>query len=271
MAKHEPMTIEGVTVNTMADAKRANKKYAARAGRAYWFDKGAMSFFNTRLHGGLLGKRYFVTSERPGPEHDWRFSVREILPSGGINTVGDGGPTSSGFNQYTSLDAAKSKAKALAKMGEGIPTNPVKPGYSIPTVQHNARGLMNEGRTQKEAVAIALKSARLSYRKAHPKGPFPTRLKNTKAPCNQPKRKKQSKGRAALHAANATALPKFSLGQEVTFTDALGHLQTLVITQLTPDSVELAVNKHSRPIMATSPSALARRLLGASPKKSKRS
>ena len=179
MAKHEPMTIEGVTIRTLADAKRVNKKVGG-----FFFDKGTMQFWNSRMHTTrLIGLRYFISSEQ-SEGMPRRYRVREIRPNGSIYTVGD---------SYPSLEAAKNKAQALAKMGEGIPSNPVKAGYSIPTVQQNARKLMDEGRTQKEAVAIALKSARLSYRKAHPKGPFPERLKKPSAPCNQPKRKKPAK------------------------------------------------------------------------------
>ncbi len=49
---------------------------------------------------------------------------------------------------------------------------PLKPGYSHAAVAENIRRMLAEGRTQAQSIAIALKSGRDSFFRAHPKG-FP--------------------------------------------------------------------------------------------------
>jgi hypothetical protein len=57
--------------------------------------------------------------------------------------------------------------------GRGAIRNPIKSGYSKATVSANIEKLMREGRKQKQAIAIAIHSARQSYRKKYPRGAYP--------------------------------------------------------------------------------------------------
>lgn len=57
--------------------------------------------------------------------------------------------------------------------GRGAIRNPIKAGYSKATVSANIEKLMHEGRKQKQAIAIAIHSARQHYRKKYPRGAYP--------------------------------------------------------------------------------------------------
>lgn len=94
-------------MKTMADIKAANRERAARDDRAYWFAPDAMRFFNTRIHTRRpIGGRYFVTSERMDERFPWRYSLREALPSGQIDTVGE-------FQQFATEEEANAHARTL--------------------------------------------------------------------------------------------------------------------------------------------------------------
>jgi len=54
--------------------------------------------------------------------------------------------------------------------------NPLKRGYSRATVSANIGTLVDEGRSQAQAAAIALKEGRAAWRVKHPRGPFPEHL-----------------------------------------------------------------------------------------------
>lgn len=201
--KNSPMTIDGVVVKTMTDVKRVNKAKSQRDGRAYWFDKGVMRFFNTRLHGGLIGFRYFVTSERYDTSYPLQFSVRQVQPDGGIDTVGD-------FQDYSTLESAKDAAKRLAKMDQGIPTNPIREGYSPEVKKQNIALLIREGYAEKQAVAVALKAARASYRREHPKGAFPAHLGPKKSTAKKTTKKSTKKSAKKAPAKKRKVSPKLT-------------------------------------------------------------
>ena len=96
-------------MKTIADARRANREYAKRTGRAYWFGPNEMRFFNTRIHGArLVGGRYFITSERPGEGYNWSYHVVEVFPTGQVGTAGEHWPG------YPTLAQAKAAMKRLA-------------------------------------------------------------------------------------------------------------------------------------------------------------
>ncbi len=86
---------------TTDDVKAANRE----AGR-HFFDPATMRFFNSRVHRAVYGGRYFVTSERYSVESGRRYTVREILPDGDIETVGD-------FQQYATAAQARKAAWRL--------------------------------------------------------------------------------------------------------------------------------------------------------------
>lgn len=67
----------------------------------------------------------------------------------------------------------------------------LKGGYSQATVSENIARLVNEGKPQNQAVAIALKMARIAWRHKHKSGPFPEHLNEVK---ENPMKKKQSTG-----------------------------------------------------------------------------
>ena len=67
-------------------------------------------------------------------------------------------------------------------------TNPLKRGYSEKVVSDNIATEVKNGKSQKQAAAIALTTARKEYRKRHPSGPFPVHLKPAKVAKKKKKR-----------------------------------------------------------------------------------
>jgi hypothetical protein len=97
-----------MSFKTIADVKAANKRRAKRIGRAYWFEGGAMRFFNTRIHDDLYGGKYFITSERYDEKVPYEYTIRKAFPDGEIDTVGE-------FQQYKHLDDARDAVKQLVR------------------------------------------------------------------------------------------------------------------------------------------------------------
>ena len=100
---------------SMAAIKRANKAYAAETSRAYWFEKGAMRYFNTRIHGTPVHHKntngsFFITSERMDDRFEWKYAVRHARPDGFIDTIGD-------MRQYDTEAQARAAAKLTARTG----------------------------------------------------------------------------------------------------------------------------------------------------------
>jgi hypothetical protein len=89
------------TYTDMASVRAANQSIGN-----HWFDRDSMRFFNTRLESGLIAGRYFITSERMDENHARRYSVREALPDGSIDTIGE-------FQAYTTKEDAREAIKAL--------------------------------------------------------------------------------------------------------------------------------------------------------------
>jgi len=58
--------------------------------------------------------------------------------------------------------------------------NPLRRGWSREMISDNISMLMDEGFPQKQAVAIALRTARKNYRQRHPRGRFPRHLQDTR-------------------------------------------------------------------------------------------
>lgn len=56
----------------------AGVRAAFSAAGSYWFSKGAMQFFRTKIESSLIGGRYFITSEKP-PYDVRKFSVRKVV------------------------------------------------------------------------------------------------------------------------------------------------------------------------------------------------
>jgi hypothetical protein len=77
-------TEHGITVRTIADARRANL-----AAGQHWFSADAMRFFRSRVHGPIIGDGYFVTSEQFDDDAPRRYTVRRIDARGHVSTVGE--------------------------------------------------------------------------------------------------------------------------------------------------------------------------------------
>ena len=88
---------------TIGEIKRTNK-----ANDGHFFDKGAMSFFNSRIESGVLKGKYFITSERMELTDPKRFTLRVANNDGSIDTVGE-------FQQFRSTIEAKEYLKELVK------------------------------------------------------------------------------------------------------------------------------------------------------------
>jgi hypothetical protein len=71
------------TVRTIAELKALNK-----ANGGCWFDAAEMRFFGTRIESGIIGGRYFITSEQQDDDKPRRFSVRSFDDKGNVDTVG---------------------------------------------------------------------------------------------------------------------------------------------------------------------------------------
>jgi hypothetical protein len=72
----------------MPFASMAEVKAANRAAGYYWFSPDTMKFFDSRVETGVIGGRFFVTSEIPPDVGRRRYTIREALDDGSITTVG---------------------------------------------------------------------------------------------------------------------------------------------------------------------------------------
>lgn len=93
----------------MAEIKRRYNPEGLQDG-FHWFDKDTMRFFATKLpaygyegDGGIL----FITSEQLAPNEPRKWSVRQLVKPGHINTAGD-------FNGHHTAYAARTEAMRLA-------------------------------------------------------------------------------------------------------------------------------------------------------------
>lgn len=89
----------------ITEVKKANRAWAKRTGRAYWFGPDEMRFFNTVIERGIYAGNLFVTRDRPSDDHPWGWNVRKALPTGQIETVSDF------MDPFRSLAAAKDWAE----------------------------------------------------------------------------------------------------------------------------------------------------------------
>ena len=90
---------------SLTEVKRANA-----AADQHWFSKDTMSFFESRVLDPLYYGRYFVTSERgPYADAEHFYTVREALPNGHIDTVGE-------FQAYSTAQEATQAIHELARV-----------------------------------------------------------------------------------------------------------------------------------------------------------
>jgi len=81
---------------TIAEMKKRNKQQGE-----YWFSKGAMEFFNTKIESKPTEKGYFITSEYMEDPSKKRYTIRLFdQETNKVETVGD-------FRKYETLKEAK--------------------------------------------------------------------------------------------------------------------------------------------------------------------
>jgi hypothetical protein len=90
-----------------------NTDEVARANRSagfHFFDADTLRFFRSRILPGVVGGRFFVTSEQKGfdASSGRGYSVREFMPDGSIEELGE-------FNEYSSPAQARRAANRAAK------------------------------------------------------------------------------------------------------------------------------------------------------------
>ena len=80
---------------TLAEMKERNKQQGQ-----YWFSKGAMKFFNSKIESEPTEKGYFVTSEYMEDPNTKRYTIRFFdQKTNKVETIGD-------FRQYETLTEA---------------------------------------------------------------------------------------------------------------------------------------------------------------------
>ena len=89
---------------------------ANAAAGGHWFDADALRFFGSRISDTLYGGRFFVSSEQDRNGSAWdgarRYTVREALPGGRIETVGQ-------FGMFDTRREAVAFARQCARALEG--------------------------------------------------------------------------------------------------------------------------------------------------------
>lgn len=95
---------EEVMFKTMSDVKAKNKEIGH-----FFFDPDTMKFWDSKVESTLYKGTYFITSEKHATEGKPRqFSIRQVLRTGEIITVGRG-------REYSSLESARDAVKELVK------------------------------------------------------------------------------------------------------------------------------------------------------------
>ena len=83
-----PMGRPKGTKTTMSQIKQANQ-----AIEHHFFEPATLRFFNSRVgsivYEGENGRLFFVTSEQCSDDHPRLYTLREALPDGSVETVGD--------------------------------------------------------------------------------------------------------------------------------------------------------------------------------------
>lgn len=102
-------------------------KAANEAAGFHYFSPATMRHWQSRILSGVIGGRYFITSEaRPDiitsrgvtPAGPRLYTIREALPDGSIDTVGD-------FQGYVRPEQARRMARRLAAIPADYPVRPL--------------------------------------------------------------------------------------------------------------------------------------------------
>jgi hypothetical protein len=81
------------------------RKLNSDTGR-HFFDKDAMSFFRSRIESGMIGGKFFITSEQFDADSPRFYSIRRANDDGSVTTL-------SQFQQYSTLAEALTVAKSF--------------------------------------------------------------------------------------------------------------------------------------------------------------
>lgn len=92
-----------------SESELANYASRIRGGDSLWFSAGAKRFFNSRIGACLHGQspanwNLFITSERYDHRSPRRYTIRQLLITGQIETIGE-------FQAYGSSAAAQRAAR----------------------------------------------------------------------------------------------------------------------------------------------------------------
>ena len=94
----------------MSILQTVKREYLKRKPRGYWFTPETMNFFNSKIdENNLFMKKneyYFITSEKRDFDTERFWSIRKLLSSGCIETIGD-------FCMYKSVGDAEKAFKIL--------------------------------------------------------------------------------------------------------------------------------------------------------------
>lgn len=96
-----------MTYHTIAEIKRANHDTGQ-----HFFESSTMRFFGSRIAPGVIGGRFFITSEQRERDCPRLYTVRVAHDDSSIDTVGE-------FQGYPTLRAARKAAYALTELHEG--------------------------------------------------------------------------------------------------------------------------------------------------------
>jgi len=91
---------------TVAEVRAANK-----AIEHHWFDRDTMRGFGSRILGGMIGGRLFISSERSSLDDVRGYSVRVADDRGGVSTFGE-------FLGYRTAADARRAARSEVKRCE---------------------------------------------------------------------------------------------------------------------------------------------------------
>ena len=96
---------------TISEIREAN-----RAAGGHFFDPDAMRFFRSRIAPGVIGGRYFISSEQfcptmfaDGPCHPRRYTIRTVDDAGRIDFE------TPEHGHFATLAEARAAARALAR------------------------------------------------------------------------------------------------------------------------------------------------------------
>ena len=156
--------------------QRAFRRVVDKGARAYVSDLGITEKWN----------RAFPTSDREQTAKTYEREFRERYARGDLDT----------------LLPVKLRPKRRNVKG-----NPIREGYDVATIRYNIETQREEGKSLPQSMAIALRSARQSYKEQHPGKPLP-KLLEKKEPAKKATKKRTKKKATKKRATKKRATKK---------------------------------------------------------------